>query len=62
MTTHFTDVYAAIEEADYIVETLRKKVYLVTDKYDLLYAVTADQYNQKKWRYHRVLETFKVQY
>jgi len=62
MTTPFTDVYAAIEEAAYIVETLRKKVYLVTDKHDMLFVVTADQYNQKKWRYLRVLESFKVLY
>jgi hypothetical protein len=62
MSTPFTDVYAAVEEAIYIVETIRKKVYLVTDKHNMLYAITADQYNQKKWKYHRVLETFKVMY
>jgi len=60
MSTPFTDVYGAIEEADYIVQNLKKKVYLVTDKCDMLYVVTADQYNQQKWRYHRVLETFKA--
>jgi hypothetical protein len=57
--TLFTDIAAAIEEGDFIQNTLNKVAYLVCDDNNDLHVITEDQYARPKWETTKVLEIFQ---
>lgn len=58
MSTHFTDVDAAVEEGHFIQHKLNKAAYFVCDADRNLYVITEDQYRQERWADYSVLEIF----
>lgn len=58
MTSKFTSVEYAIEEAEFITKELKETALIVLDKHNCLYVVTRPQYETPEWNTTTVLEVF----